>query len=96
MPQNDLYNQFYAVVQKGDEEAAKAFIVEHFKEFPEAVQDKITFAFFEDALDKSVEEDGQMADFKGKGLEILEALGDVKKALEEEKKMQTVKQGLGI
>ena len=46
-----LYQQFYSVVQSGDEDAAKRFLIEHFTEFDEDVQGELLSAFFEEAVE---------------------------------------------
>jgi hypothetical protein len=96
MSHTDLYNQFYEIVQSGDEAKVRAFVFDHFKEFPESVQEQLTFAFFEEALTKESSDAAAVADFKAKGLEFLRDASKAKAMLEDEAKVADTKAGLGI
>jgi hypothetical protein len=50
--QNLSLRELMKVVETGNEQAAKDFIIDHLKEFPEEAQTKIISAFFFDALEK--------------------------------------------
>lgn len=71
----ELYKEFVALVEKGDEEAARQFLIDHLNDFPEAMRKDIAFAFFTDAVKK----DAAIAEIQKQGLELM------KQADEEEK-----------
>ena len=47
-----LMKEFSEVVALGDEDAARKFLADNLKKFPQDVQDKIISAFFQEALSK--------------------------------------------
>lgn len=51
-----LYDEFYAILQEGDEVQARQFLTAHFAEFPQNVQDDLLAAFFEEVMETSAEE----------------------------------------
>ena len=92
----DLLDSFMKVVDKGDERAAKDFIIDHLDDFPAQTQQKIVSAFFFDALEKEANEIERKAALQK---EVLSAFADVEKAekgLNEEMKKSELKAGLGI
>jgi hypothetical protein len=93
---NSLYEEFFALVESGDEAKVREFIVAHFKEFPEDVQDKLTFVFFEEALSANAEDSGVVSDFKNTGLNLLQEMDKVKKDLEDKIKVLDIKSSLDM
>jgi hypothetical protein len=91
-----LRDEFMKVVETGNETAAKDFIIDHLKEFPEEAQVKIISAFFFDALEKESDTIEKRAALQK---EALAAFADIEKAeknLGDEKKKMDLKEGLGI
>jgi hypothetical protein len=91
-----LRDEFMKVVETGNEQDAKDFIIDHLKEFPEAAQQKIISAFFFDALEKESDTIEKRAAIQK---EALSAFADIEKAeskLGDEKKKMELKEGLGI
>ena len=93
MPDN-LYKDFMALVDRGDEKGAREFLVSHLKEFPQETQDAIIMAFVEEALGKGAEEAKLIADFQKQGLEALDELEKSKQELEAKKKMLEIKESI--
>lgn len=91
MPDN-LFKDFMALLDRNDEAGARAFLVEHLKEFPQETQDAIIMAFVEEALGKGAEEARLIADFQKQGLEAIDALEQSKRELEDKKKMLEIKE----
>jgi len=90
----DLYNEFIALVNKGDEAGARKFLVDNLKKFPEEAQDKITFAFFEEALMKETEGMQEIADMQKQGLDAMSQIDKAKKILEDQIKEKDLKDKL--
>ncbi len=67
MSEQELYNSFIELVEKGDEEAARQFLVDHLNDFPEEMRKNIAFAFFVDAVMK----EAAIAEVQKQGLEMM-------------------------
>jgi hypothetical protein len=93
IPEN-LRKEFLAIVDRGDERAAREFLVTHLKEFPRDTQDAIIMAFVEEALGKGAEEAKLIADFQKQGLEAIDDLEKSKRELEDKKKMLELKESV--
>ena len=65
----DLYNEFLGYVNKDDEAGARKFLIDNLQKFPEEVQEKLTFAFFEEALMSEAKGVKEIADMQKQGLE---------------------------
>ncbi len=89
-----LYEEFISLAEKGNEEKAKEFIFAHFKEFPESLQDELTFIFFEKAILEEAEKVRTIAGVQKEGLEAISQIERAKKALEDEAKIQNIKTNL--
>ncbi|MCE9549321.1 hypothetical protein K8Q98_02900 [Candidatus Nomurabacteria bacterium] len=90
----DLYNQLLAYADKNDEQGARKFLIDNLQKFPEAVQDKITFAFFEEALTKSTAGMKEVADMQEQGLDAMNQLDKAKKIIEDEIKVRDLRKDL--
>lgn len=90
----DLYNEFLVYVNKDDEEGARKFLIDNLQKFPEEVQDKITFAFFEEALLDKTKGMKEIAKMQKQGLEAINQIDKAKKILEDEIKIKDLRSGL--
>lgn len=77
MTREELLAQMEKLAEAGDEKAYEAFVLEHFKEFPENVQGKVLFGFFSETLEK---EAGTAAtvQLQQQGIEALDELEKIK------------------
>jgi hypothetical protein len=91
-----LRDEFMKVVETGNEQAAKDFIIDHLKEFPEEVQTKIISAFFFDALDKEADGIEKRAALQKEALSVFADIEKAEKTLGDEKKKMELRTGLGI
>ena len=91
-----LRDEFMKIVGTGDEQKARAFLLDHLKEFPEDAQTKIISAFFFDALAQDADDIEKRAAVQKKALAAFVNLEDAGKKLGEEKKKAELKKGLGI
>jgi hypothetical protein len=89
-----LYNEFLSFVNKGDEAGARNFLVENLQKFPEEVQDKLTFAFFEEALTDEAKKDEGVVKMQKEGLEAISQIDKAKKILEEKAKIENLRSDL--
>jgi hypothetical protein len=89
-----LLDQFLAVVNEGDEEKARKFLLEHLKEFPEDSRNAIITAFVEDAVAKQAEDDSLIAGLKSEGLETAHAMSAFKEEAEKRAKLDKIKKDL--
>jgi len=91
---SNLYDEFMVYVDKNDEEGAKKFLLDNFQKFPEDVQDKLTFAFFEEAVKDEAEKIKSVGEMQKQGLEAMSQIEKAKKALEDKKKEEDLKANL--
>lgn len=88
----DLYNEFRRLAQEGNEEKVRRFLMDHLKEFPENIQEDIIFAFFEEGLERSAEEEEVVGNVRegvieaGKTVEKLQGILDNRVKMEEIRK----------
>jgi len=92
----DLYNKLNELIAAGDEAAARAFLVEHLKEFPEDVRKKIVFEFFAEAVDAKIDADSNKARIQKQGMAALKDIGDAEEALKSKDKISNIRSSLGI
>lgn len=90
----DLYNEFLTYVNKDDEAGARKFLTDNFKKFPQEVQDKLTFAFFEEALTNETEGMEEISELQKEGLEALSQIDKVKKIIADKLKIKDLKSKL--
>ena len=90
----DLYNQFMVYVDKDDEQGARNFLVDNLQKFPEDIQDKLTFAFFEEALMDETEKIKDIAEMQKQGLDAISQVDKAKKILENKIKIENLRSSL--
>lgn len=81
-------------VEKNDEEGAKKFLLDNFQKFPEDVQDKLTLAFFEEALMGGAENATAIAEMQKEGLNAMNQISKAKRILEDKKKEDDLRANL--
>jgi len=91
---SDLYNEFSVYIDKNDEQGARKFLIDNLPKFPEEVQDKLTFAFFEEALMDKTKGIKDIAEMQKDGLEAINQIDKAKKILEEKKKIEDFRSNL--
>ena len=91
-----LLGEFMKVVETGNEQAAKDFIIDHLKEFPEEAQTKIISAFFFDALEKEADGIEKRAALQKEALAVFADIEKAESKLGDEKKKIELKDGLGM
>lgn len=87
----DLYNEFLTYADKNDEAGAKKFLTNNLQKFPEDVQDKIIFAFFEEALVADTKGMKEVAEMQKQGLEAMSQIDKARKILEDKIKIEDLK-----
>ncbi len=87
----DLYKEFWVYAEKGDEAGARKFLVDNLKKFPEDIQDKLTFAFFEEALMDETRGITEIAEIQKEGLEVMSQIDKAKKILEDKLKIKDLR-----
>lgn len=65
-----------ALLEKGDEEGARALIEKEFKNLPEQTQGELLNALYFSGLERKSQEEAVIADVQEKGLAALESLED--------------------
>jgi len=90
----DLYNEFLAYADKGDEAGVRKFLVDNLKKFPQEVQDKLIFAFFEEALMDETKGMKEIAEMQKQGLEAMSQIDKAKKILEDKIKEKDLRDKL--
>lgn len=79
---DELYEKFRGFVESGDENGARAFVIEHINDFPEEARAAIVFEFFKDALAEQVQEDDALVAYKKHGTTMMEGIISTEKELE--------------
>lgn len=74
-----LYQQIQTLVAKGEEQEAKAFLIEHLNDFPPELREKIIFAFFYEALEEASEEEKSLEEFRTQTISVLNEIREAKK-----------------
>ncbi len=87
----DLYNEFIVYVNKDDEAGARKFLIDNLQKFPEEVQDKLTFAFFEEALLNETKGIQEVAEMQKQGLDAMSQIQKAKKILEDKIKVKDLR-----
>ncbi len=88
---SNLYNEFMVYVDKNDEAGARKFLVDNLTKFPKDIQDKLTFAFFEEALTDEAEGIENIAEMQKQGLEAMDQIEKAKKVLKDQAKIEDLK-----
>ncbi len=81
-------------VEKDDEAGARKFLVDNLQKFPEEMQEKLTFAFFEEALMDKTKGMKEIAEMQKEGLEAMGKIDKAKKNLEDQIKIKNLKDKL--
>lgn len=90
----DLYNEFLKVVEAGDEQKAKDFLVDHLEEFPKELQDNIIMAFFEEALSKEKTGSAAIKKFQSEGIKLMKELESEKSEVGAKAKLLQIKESI--
>lgn len=69
----ELESQLEAIMANGTEAEAMNFIVEHFKEFPEATQRELAVGLFADALQEDLAKREALIELKKKAVDAIDA-----------------------
>ena len=90
----NLYNEFLAYADKGDESGARKFLVDNLTKFPQEVQDKLIFAFFEEALMDETKGMKEIAEIQKQGLAAMSQIDKAKRILEDKIKEKDLRDKL--
>ena len=90
----DLYNEFLVYVNKNDEQGARNFLIDNLQKFPEEIQNKLTFAFFEEALTDKTKDIKDIAEMQKQGMDAMSQIDKAKKIIEEKIKIEDLKSSL--
>ena len=83
-----LYDKFLEVMGRGDEAETRVFLVEHFEEFPEDVQNEIFVSFLEEGLERTREEMELVEGVQKDIIKNAQVLERVKRILEDKLKVK--------
>ncbi|MEK7099463.1 MAG: hypothetical protein AAB916_03005 [Patescibacteria group bacterium] len=83
----DLYRQFTDVLQNGTEQDARKFLVDHFSELPEEVQEAVAFQFFREGLAQAAAHQDGIAELRKEGINAMGRLKEAKRILEDKLKL---------
>ena len=93
---SQLYNKLTELVDGGNEQAVRDFLTEHIKEFPLDVQKKIVFEFFQEALDKKVENVELNTQIQKEGIKEIKDIDNAKSKILDSQKLGDIRQSLGL
>ncbi len=91
---SNLYKEFLAYADKGDEAGARKFLIDNMKSFPEEVQGKLLLASFEEAVMKEAEGMQEIAEVQKEGLNAMSQINKAKKVLADQAKIKSLKDKL--
>ena len=83
-----LHNEFDSLMERGDENAARQFLVDHFSEFPEDAQAELISVLFEEALAREKESVGALAGAEQELASDLDTLSKAQRILEDKLKVK--------
>jgi hypothetical protein len=69
-----LIEQLKEKMASGSEQDVRAFVIEHFKEFPEETQQELAVELFSEAMSNDVAESEKIAELKKEFLDTMEPL----------------------
>jgi hypothetical protein len=87
----ELYEKFFEIAARGDEAAAREFLLSNIKQFPQDIQDSIVVAFIEEALEKKNSNDATLSDLRKEGFAATEAMLKAKHELAKKEKLEGLK-----
>lgn len=87
----EIQKKFLEILNSGNEEKVRQFLLERMKELPENVQDSLITGLVEEALEKN----NLDRDFKERGLAALNALGNAKEEIERHLELKEIKKSIG-
>ena len=90
-----LYKTFLGFVESGDEAAARAYLTDHFAEFPEDVQERLTLIFFEDALRSRAAATKEIGRMQQEGLQAVAYRAGEDRNLDDQAHIADLKKQLG-
>lgn len=83
-----------ALVERDDEAGARKFLIDNMQKFPEEMREKLTFAFFEEALMTDAKGTKEITEMQKQGLDAMSQIEKAKKVLEDKKKVQDLRSQL--
>lgn len=83
----EIIQQLQNLIAIGDDAGARQYAIEHIKEFPEKIRNKIIFMFFQEALEKDTEIKEVQAEALGQASLALKDLEKDKKNIEEKQRI---------
>ena len=86
----DLYNEFVALVDQGDEDKARQFLIDHVNEFPDETRKEIAYAFCVDA----VKNEAVISEIQKKGLEMMKEFDEAEAMLAEAAQVATLRESI--
>ncbi len=90
MNPEELYNSFIAFIEAGDEDGARAFLIEHLNDFPEEMKNDVAFAFFMDAVNK----EAAIAEVQKEGLEMMKESDNAEAVLADASKAADLREAI--
>ena len=82
-----LYAQFMEIMNKGTEEEARTFLMEHMNELPEDVRQGVILTFFEEGLKEAAANNAAVEEFQKEGIEAVQELETGKRILDDKLKV---------
>ena len=89
-----LSDDFFAIAKRGDESAARKFLIDNLQQFSEDAQNRIIAAMFEDALVERSEQQKAAAEIRKQAIEEINVLGSAKEQAEKKLKMLEIKESI--
>ena len=90
----ELYTRFLSVAKTGGEEAARKFLVDNFKSFPDDMQRDLTLAFMEEAINQTLTEEKTITDLQTRTLGQMDRALKVKRILDDKLRLQALQSDL--
>jgi len=73
-----LRDELLALIEKGDEAAARAFVIDHLKEFPQESQDAIIMSLVEEAVAQKSADEDLVHEYRAEGMAAADQLNKLK------------------
>lgn len=93
MPEQ-IHQQLFTLLRRGDEKEVKDFLTTHLEQFPEELQGEIATYFFEEGLREEAAGSKAIFDFQKDGTKLMRTMEKYQEELEKKEKLLTIKESL--
>jgi len=94
LPAKDIHNAINDLLQKGDEQAFRAYLTENYDQFPPDLQESVMTYFVEGAIERAGQNAAAINTLYREGKEIADAIDETKRRLQDRRKVLELREKL--